>query len=151
MTDSTIVTTTQPPDIQIPQATSPLNNVAIVPVNQEDFDNYKAKQKKITNWTFALITAAFLVCLIAVIGFLLDAWRFHSQTLEQYKQVILQNSKERENRDSIIRMRNELEVLKGSLNSLNKLVPVKTKHRKPPPLNIINSIRINSTDTVPSK
>lgn len=48
------------------------------------------RQSKLLNWTFGFIIAILIVCFIAFITFLLDAWRFHQESYLEFTKTLEQ-------------------------------------------------------------
>ena len=59
-------------------------------VSQEDFD----KHRKLLDWTFGFIVAVLIVCFTSFIVFVIDAWKFHSETIHENSKVIEELRKE---------------------------------------------------------
>jgi len=64
-------------------------------VPKEEFE----KHKKILNWTFGFVVAALAICFTTFILLIIDAWRFHSSTVEKNSNII--ERLEKENRELI--------------------------------------------------
>lgn len=47
-------------------------------------------QGKILNWTFGFMVAILVVCFIAFITFLIDAWRFHQESYKEFNNILQQ-------------------------------------------------------------
>lgn len=83
----TTTTTTQQPDILLPSGTGDTLQL----VSKKDFDEHKKDfnfQKNILNWTFGFIVAILIVCFFSFLTFIIDAWKFHSDTTKEYRQTI---------------------------------------------------------------
>ena len=50
-------------------------------------------QGKILNWTFGFLVAILIVCFVAFVTFILDAWRYHAESYQEYKSVLIEVSK----------------------------------------------------------
>lgn len=48
------------------------------------------KQRKLLNWTFGFIIAILIICFVAFITFLLDAWRFHQESYIEFTKTLEQ-------------------------------------------------------------
>jgi len=81
-----VTRTTQKPDFPIPAAPRGEEYVTLENFNRMGKDI--AFQGKILNWTFGFLVAVLVVCVVAFITFLLDAWRFHSTTYDEYRNVL---------------------------------------------------------------
>lgn len=57
-------------------------------------DKELAWQGKILNWTFVFMGAILVVCVVAFITFLLDAWRFHAESYKQFTDTSILLEKE---------------------------------------------------------
>jgi hypothetical protein len=59
-------------------------------VSQEEFD----KHRKILDWTFGFIVAVLIVCFTSFVVFVIDAWKFHSEMVQENSKVIEELKKE---------------------------------------------------------
>lgn len=48
------------------------------------------RQGQIINWTFGFIVAILIVCFVAFVTFLLDAWRFHQESYTEFTKILEQ-------------------------------------------------------------
>lgn len=88
-------------------------------VNQHTKD--LVRQEKILNWTFGFIVAILVVCVIAFITFLIDAWRYHNEAYKENTTII--ESLKKENQELKNDLYNQkLQILQNEINSL-KLTP----------------------------
>ena len=61
----------------------PQEEIKKVAARQTEQDNELRSQRKILEWTQGFVLAILVVCVIAFITFLLDAWKLHSEVLEK--------------------------------------------------------------------
>lgn len=81
-------TTTQQPDIPLPQFT-PGETLQLV--SKKDFDEHRKDfdfQKNILNWTFGFIIAILIVCFFSYVTFIVDAYKFYGETTKEYSKNI---------------------------------------------------------------
>ena len=78
-------------------------------VTKEEFDRHK----KILDWTFGFIVAVLVVCVIAVITFLLDAWRFHSEAYERFSTALHDRDQQ-----EIVKMNEIIQILQKEVGDL---------------------------------
>ena len=74
-------------------------------ITEEQFNALKNKtdshekridsHKRLLDWTFGFIVAILVVCFIAVVGFLLDAWRFHAEQYKNYSATLAQEQSQK--------------------------------------------------------
>ncbi len=48
------------------------------------------RQGKLLNWTYGFMVAILIVCLIAFITFMIDAWRFHAESYVEFTKTLEQ-------------------------------------------------------------
>jgi hypothetical protein len=68
-----------------------LNNNELRLVNIEEFEAHKKefnKQKTLLSWTNGFIVTILIVVLMSFITFLLDSWKFHSEKIEEYNNLV---------------------------------------------------------------
>jgi hypothetical protein len=74
---------TRQPDIPIETISDPsARNPRLV--SQEDFEKSKRELEKSNRWIISLLIAVLLVCFLAVVAFLVDAWRFHATAVREF-------------------------------------------------------------------
>lgn len=109
----------QQPDVIIP-ANAGIGGMQIYPTIDE-FEDHKKDfnfQKRISNWTFALVIAFLVVCFISFITFIIDAYKFHYDANKELNSTIKELKKE--NSDL------KFENLNNKIESLEKKIE-KTK------------------------
>ena len=73
------------PDIPIPETGI---SEETFEVYKREVDKYFKSQNKKLDWTFGFIVAVLIVCFLGFVTFLLDAWKFHSETNIEYSKTI---------------------------------------------------------------
>jgi hypothetical protein len=104
----------QIPDIPLPSPTGEPQQL----VPRQEFEAHQKDfffQKKILNWTFGLVVGVVIVCFISFITFMIDAWRFHSTTVQEYNKTVM------ELKNTNIDLK--LELLKEQLKKEQKIEP----------------------------
>lgn len=125
MADTTTQTTTQQPDIPLP----PITGETLQLVSKKDFEDHRKDfifQKSILNWTFGFIIAILIVCFFSFLTFIIDAWKFHSETTKEYQKTIqeLKNN----NSDLKIELLNyKIDVLENKVKDKNITHTTKTE------------------------
>jgi uncharacterized membrane protein (DUF106 family) len=109
----------QQPDVIIPSDA----NMAGMPLYPtiDQFEDHKKDfnfQKRISNWTFALVVAVLVVSFISFITFIIDAYKFHYDATKEINSTIKELKKE--NSDL------KFENLNNKIESLEKKIK-KTK------------------------
>lgn len=67
----------------------PIENKSVtIEEKVEQHEKNIKSQGKLLNWTFGFIIAILVMCVISYVTFLLDAWRFHITTLENFNDKI---------------------------------------------------------------
>lgn len=74
-------------------STSPLNLGPIVEAQGKQLE----RQGKILDWTFGFIIAVLVVCVIAFVTFMIDAWRFHAESYNEFTRTIEELKQSRRN------------------------------------------------------
>ncbi len=91
----------------LPEA-SITNNIRVV--NIEEFEEHKrefAKQKSLLNWTHGFILAILIVVLVSYVTFLLDAWKFHYEKIDEFNKIVKSYKQEK---DSLMSIKLELRL-----------------------------------------
>jgi hypothetical protein len=73
-----------------PIAHAPNNNELRL-VNIEEFETHKkefVKQKNLLSWTNGFMVTILIVVLMSFITFLLDSWKFHTEKIEEYNNLV---------------------------------------------------------------
>lgn len=79
---------TKQPDIPIGDISS--KNKAMAEI-QSDINRHEQNiksQKKLMDWTFGFIIAILIICFLGFITFLLDAWRFHTESYNKFTEIL---------------------------------------------------------------
>lgn len=103
--------TDQKPDFPLPKAEGEIKYATLE--NFEDLRNQLERQGKILDWTYGFIIAVLVVCVIAFITFILDAWRFHFEAYSTYTQTI----------ESLKKNENQQPVKDGSITQTQSFQP----------------------------
>lgn len=53
-------------------------------VSEKEFEKSKREFEKSNRWITYLLVAVLLVCFLAIITFMIDAWRFHATTVREF-------------------------------------------------------------------
>jgi len=94
-------------------------------VSYEEFDRHR----KILDWTFGFIVAAFIILLTSFVVFIVDAWKFHSQTLIENTRTI--EALKHDNQDiKFSELQKQIDELKKS-SSNNNQTPTKPPKQNP--------------------
>jgi hypothetical protein len=67
------------------------NNSNLRLVNFDEFQAHKKdfnKQKTLLSWTNGFLVTILIVVLMSFITFLVDSWRFHSEKLEEFNNIV---------------------------------------------------------------
>ena len=67
------------------------NNNELRLVNIDEFEAHKKefnKQKNLLSWTNGFMVTILIVVLMSFIAFLLDSWKFHSEKIEEYNNIV---------------------------------------------------------------
>lgn len=74
---------TRQPDIPIEAISDPsVPGPKFLP--REEFEKSRREFEKSNQWIKYMLIAVLLVCFIAVVAFLFDAWRFHATTVREF-------------------------------------------------------------------
>jgi len=81
--------------------------------------------KDLLNWTFGFIVAVLAVCVIATVGFLLDAWTMHRYSYDQFRKELIKTRETVESSNSqksdLLNRQNEAKFLIKSEKSTKKV------------------------------
>ncbi len=89
-------------------------------VSYEEFE----KHRKILDWTFGFIVAAFIVLLTSFVVFIVDAWKLHDEILRENTQAI--ESLKKENQDlKFLELQKQIDDLKRATSSNHTETPAK--------------------------
>ena len=111
---SSLPTTTDTKDF-IPFSSTPTSEPLKLTPTIEDYN----KQEKKIDRTYNLIYVVLTVCVIAFIGFTIDAWRFHAEAYNEYTKIIDDSRK-----SEIDSLNKRLDLLNSKLeNDATKLTP----------------------------
>ncbi|MCK5247433.1 hypothetical protein KAR02_11065 [Candidatus Bipolaricaulota bacterium] len=73
----------RPPDISLEEISRPEESTVRL-VSKDEFDESKKRLEKSNRWITGLLIAVLLVCFLAVIALLIDAWYFHATTVREF-------------------------------------------------------------------
>jgi len=108
----------QQPDLPLPPPSE--NKLELTPVSKEQFYEHVEKfnnQKRILDITFSIVVAIVVVLFIAFLTFILDAYKFHSETVKEYRMTI-EKLKNENNDLKIKELNNKIDKLQQDISKL---------------------------------
>lgn len=79
---------TKKPDISIKDISSDDKAMAEIQSDVQRHEHDLRSQRKIMDWTFGFIIAILIICFIGYITFLIDAWRFHAESYNNFTDTL---------------------------------------------------------------
>lgn len=108
------------PDISIPDN---VGNIKLG-VSRGEFEEHIKDytfQKSILNWTFYFLVTILIVCVISFITFIIDAWKFHTDTTKEYQKTV-QEIKQENTILKINELNSKIEQLENKAEVPNKAI-----------------------------